>query len=669
MSFPFGIDYYPEHWSEKRWPKDAAMMNEAGLNIVRLAEFTWSKMELRKGEYNFEWLDKAIKTLSEKGIKAVLGTPTAAPPPWILKAHPDILRVDGYGRRAPEGTRKNYCPNNPVYNQLSRRIAETMVLHYKDNPNVVGWQVDNEFMGDPCYCKNCVDAFRDWLKAKYGSLEKLNEECGLTFWGQQYGEWDEIYPPRPPTTMQSPSLNLEWRRFTSDSWVKYQKMQVDIIRKHTSSQFVTHNFMGMYKSLDYFRLAEPLDFVCFDYYPKWGGQLDLAPLAMCHDIMRSLKKKPYWIMELQSGAVVSNQAPIPLPGQIRLWSHQSVARGADGIVYFRWRTCRFGAEEYWHGILDHDGVPRRRYAEVKKVSKELKMIKPYIERSSVKPEFAITLVYDNIWAWDLEVPLGDRNYYGETSWEPTLDYFSALYTRNILVDFVEPTFEDMRQYKVVFVPSLMLLSKRVEEKLRAYVKDGGTLIATPRTGVKNWNNNIVEETLPGCLSDIFGITIEEYTGLPGGEKVKLETVETELGKQNVHECGNWAEILSPQEARAVAYYMTGNYKGKPAISSNSFGKGTAIYVGTFVERGFLLDLVDWLIIQGKAEPVLPSVTGFEATERVSPEHRVIFALNHNNNDVSVPCNGTEFKDLLSSDNVKGRIDLSPFDVKILLKQV
>jgi beta-galactosidase len=237
-----------------------------------------------------------------------------------------------------------------------------------------------------------------------------------------------------------------------------------------------------------------------------------------------------------------------------------------------------------------------------------------------------------------------------------------------MVDFVEPTFEDVGQYKVLFVPSLMLLSKRVEEKLRAYVKDGGILIATPRTGAKNWNNNITEETLPGGLSDVFGTTIEEYTGLPGGEKVKLETVEAELGKKTVRECGNWAEVLAPEDARVVAYYQTGNYKGKPAVTSNSFGKGTAIYVGTFAERGFHLDLVDWLIMKGKVEPVLPSVAGFEATERVSSEHRVVFALNHTQNAVSVPCNGTEYRDLLSGDKVKGHIDLGAFDVKVLLKQ-
>ncbi len=667
MSFPFGVDYYPEHWPEKRWPKDVAMMKEAGVNVVRLAEFAWSKMEPTKGEYHFEWLDKAIKTLSAKGIKAVLGTPTAAPPPWIVKAHPDVLRVDGYGRMAPEGTRKNYCPNNPAYNVLSVRIAEAMAQHYKDNPNVVGWQVDNEFMGDPCYCANCTEAFRGWLKAKYGSLERLNEECGLIFWGQQYGGWDEIFPPRPPLNMQSPSLNLEWRRFTSDSWVKYQQLQVDAIRRLAPKQFVTHNFMGMYRSLDYFKLAEPLDLVCFDYYPKWRDQLDLVPLAMCHDIMRSLKKKPYWIMELQSGAVATNQAPIPSPGQIRLWTHQSIARGADGVVYFRWRTCRFGAEEYWHGILDHDGVLRRRYEEVKRVSEEIQKIAPYVERSTVQSEVAVTLVYDNIWALDLELPSGDRSYYGKTSWEPTLDCFGALYARNVMVDFVEPTFEELGRYKVLFVPSLMLMNEDVEKKLRAYVKGGGTLIVAPRTGAKNWNNIIVEETLPGRLSDVFGATIEEYTGLPDGMKAELETVEAELGKKAIHGSGSWAEVLAPQEARVAAHYRTGDCKGKPAVTVNIFGKGTAVYVGTFADKGFYIDLVDWLINNRKVSSVLPSVEGFEATERVSPKNRVVFALNHNKNAISVPCSGAEFRDVVSGDKVKGRIDLGAFGVRVLLR--
>ena len=667
-SLRFGADYYPEHWPRERWMKDADLMRELGFNTVRLAEFAWSKIEPREGEYDFGWLDEAIEMLSRKGIEVIIGTPTAAPPPWIVKAHPDILEVDGYGRRRAEATRKNYCANNPNYTEHTKRIVEKMVLHYKDNPNVIGWQIDNEFgchESESCYCQNCVKAFRDWLKSKYRSIEELNNACGLIFWGQEYGSWDEIYAPRPPFGMQNPSLCLEWRRFSSDSWVKYQQIQVDIIRKYAPHQLITHNFMGLYKELDYYKLAEPLDLVSFDYYPKWSAKVDYAASAMAHDVMRSLKKKPYWIMELQSGAVRAPMAPTPRPGEIRLWTIQSVARGADGALYFRWRTCRFGAEEYWHGILDHDGIPRRRYFEVKKVSEELGKVAPYIEGTFVKPEVAFTLVYDNLWALDLEVGYGDKNYYGVRSWDPALDCYRALYARNILVDFVNPVTEEMSSYRAVFVPSLMLVNKKIEENLRSYVKGGGIVIATPRTGAKDWNNNIVNEALPGGLSDLFGITIEEYTGLPDGEIVDLKTVETEISRQNEYKGRNWAEMLSAKEAEVVAHYQTGIYKKKPAVTISNFGDGNAIYIGTFADKEFYLSLADWLMKKKKIESVLPPKDGLEATKRSSSNHEIVFALNYNDRALQIPCNGREYQDLVSSERIKDLLKIEGRDMRIL----
>jgi len=662
--FRFGADYYPEHWPKERWTKYAGLMEELGFNTVRLAEFAWSKIEPKEGEYNFGWLDEALKILSKKGIKAIIGTPTAAPPPWIIKADPEILQVDGYGKRKAEGTRKNYCANNPNYIEYSKRIVEKMVLHYKDNPNVIGWQIDNEFGCELCYCVNCVKAFRDWLRRKYRSLDELNKACGLIFWGQEYESWDEIYPPRPPFDMQNPSLCLEWRRFSSDSWVNYQQVQVDIIRKYAPHQLITHNFMGLYKELDYFKLAETLDLVSFDYYPRWSAKVDYAASAMAHDVMRSLKKKPYWIMELQSGAVKAPMAPIPRPGEIKLWTVQSVARGADGILYFRWRTCRFGSEEYWHGILDHDGVPRRRYLEVKNVSEDLHKVAPHIEGTFVKPEVAITLVYDNLWALDLEVAYGGENYYGIHSWKPTQDCYRALYARNVPADFINPVSEEMDNYGVVFIPSLMLLNQKIEEKLRSYVKKGGVLIATPRTGAKDWNNNIVDEPLPGSLSDVFGITIEEYTGLPD-EEIKIKTVETELGGQNVYTGRNWAEMLSLKGAKVAAHYHTGIYKGKPVVTINDFGDGVAIYIGTFADKEFYLALVDWLIKKKRIEPVLPPAEGLEATKRSSSNYEIVFALNHNDNAILIPCNGKEFQDLISDEKIKGSFNIEGRNARIL----
>jgi len=664
-SLRFGVDYYPEHWPKERWTEDAHLMAEAGFNTVRLAEFAWSKIEPREGKYNFQWLDEVLDILSEKGIKAIIGTPTAAPPPWIVQAHPDVLIVDGNGRRKSEGTRKNYCANNPHYIEYSRRIVENMVLHYRDNPNVLGWQIDNEFGVDLCYCENCVKAFRDWLRRKHESLEELNRVCGLIFWGQEYRSWDEIYPPRPPLGTQNPSLSLEWGRFSSDSWIEYQQVQLNIIRKDAPHQIVTHNFMGLYKELDYFKLAEPLDLVSFDYYPKWSANVDYAASAMAHDVMRSLKKKPYWIMELQSGAVKTHMAPIPKPGEIRLWTIQSVARGADGTLYFRWRSCRFGAEEYWHGILDHDGIPRRRYFEVKKVSEELRKAAPFTEGTLVKPEIAITLVYDNLWALDLEVGHSDKNYYGVSSWEPTLDCYRALYARNVLVDFVNPASEKMDSYKAVFVPSLMLMSRKIEENLRSYVKRGGILIAGPRTGAKDWANVIVNEPLPGSLTDVFGITIEEYTGLPGNGTVDMKGVKAEIGTQDIHRGRNWAEMLQPKEAKVAAYYQSGIYKQKPAATLNHYGDGTAIYLGTFADKGFYLTLVDWSIEKKKIESVLPSADGFEATERSSSNQKIVFALNYNDDAIRIPCDGKEFEDVISGEKVKGLLKIQGLDAKIL----
>ncbi|MEM1582010.1 MAG: beta-galactosidase [Candidatus Bathyarchaeia archaeon] len=660
----FGVDYYPEHWPKERWPKDAELMAELDFNVVRLAEFSWSKIEPREGEYHYEWLNEAIEILSRRGIKAIIGTPTAAPPPWLIRKHPNVLRIDHNGVRSPAGTRRNYCPNNPNYIMHTKRIVEKMALHFKDNPNVIGWQIDNEFGIDPCYCDNCIEAFRDWLKEKYKSLENLNKSCGFIFWSQEYGDWDEIYPPRPPLDMQNPSLCLNWHRFMNDSWVKYQQIQVDVIRRIAPHHIITHNFMGLYKELDYFKLAKPLDIVSFDYYPRWGSSVDYARSAMAHDVMRSMKKKPYWIMELQSGAVKVHTAPIPLPGEIRLWTLQSIARGADGILYFRWRSCRFGAEEYWHGILDHDGIPRRRFSEVKRVSEDLRKIAPYIEGTNVKPEVAFALAYDNIWAWDLEVGYGGKNYYGLSSWDPVLDFYRILYSRNLPADFADPSEEDLFRYKVVFVPSLMLVTKLIEDRLRSYVKNGGVLIATPRTGAKDWNNVITELTLPGSLSDVFGMTIEEYTGLPDNGEISVETVEQIFGDKFSGKGRCWAEALLPKEAEVLAYYNTGIYDRKPAVTINKYGKGMAIYVGTFPDEKFYSALVDWLIKKAEIKPILSPVEGLEAVERVGSESKVTFALNHRESAIQIFLE-EEYQEILSGENLKGQVKINGLDVKIL----
>ena len=360
----FGVDYYPEHWPEERWEKDAGMMKEANINVVRLAEFAWAKIEPDEGVYDFSWLDRAIAVLALAGIKTVLGIPTAAAPKWLMDKHPDMYPVDMHGLVKGFGTRRHYCANHSMYREYTRKITAKMVEHYKDNPNIVAWQTDNEF-GDNCYCDNCRDTFRTWLKKKHGTVEILNNEWGTVFWSQTYRSFDEVPVPGYSSSdgfsqtasgsalstpyNHNPGLLLDYRRFCSDSYVAYQDIQIGEIRKRSRLP-ITHNYMGHYNELDYFKLGENLDFISWDNYPNnmWGRS-DYKTTAMAHDLMRGIKNSNFWVMEQQSGPCGwHSMGDTPEPGQIRLWTYQAIAHGADAIVYFRWRACTFGIEQYWY---------------------------------------------------------------------------------------------------------------------------------------------------------------------------------------------------------------------------------------------------------------------------------------------------------------------------------
>ncbi|MCJ7625606.1 MAG: beta-galactosidase, partial [Anaerolineaceae bacterium] len=350
--FFFGADYYPEHWPEERWPVDAKLMVETGFNVVRLAEFAWSRMEPEDGCFDLSWLDRAIKILSEHDICVVLGTPTASPPPWLMSKQDDLFLVRKDGVRLTYGLRREYCINNPVYHLYTERIVSKMADHYTGNLHVIGWQIDNEF-GNHCYCNICRGQFHQWLQNKYSNLEDLNSKWGTEFWSHIYTDWSQIPVPLAPVVAHNPGLHLDYKRFMSDSFRAYQKLQIDFIRKHTSAQFITHNLMGFkFDDLNYYDNSVDLDFVSWDNYVRmqWDmrSAIDPSNSALNADTMRGLKKKNIWVMEQQSGSGGWDIAGVPpKPGEMRLWTYQSIAHGADAILYFRWRTCRTGTEQYW----------------------------------------------------------------------------------------------------------------------------------------------------------------------------------------------------------------------------------------------------------------------------------------------------------------------------------
>jgi beta-galactosidase len=354
-----GVDYYPEHWERKRWETDARLMEKAGFNVVRLAEFAWGFMEPEEGRYEFEWLDDALATLGKHGISAILGTPTGVMPAWCARKYPETLAMQENGQRYIWGVRKNNCFTSGTYRLLSERITRAMAEHFANNPNVIGWQTDNEFGHPVYYYETCRKTFHEWLRRKYGSLDDLNRAWGSHFWGHIYRDWDEITIPAN-FAQYNPSACLDWQRHFSWLNVRFQRDQVGILRKLCPAHFITHNFMGLFSDLNYYDLAEDLDHVSWDNYPIWGAPGIRYNSSAAADLMRGLKRKNFWIMEQTAGpGGWGSFGRNPRPGEIRNVTYQQLARGADGMIWFRWRTCTAGREQYWHGLLGHDGRPLR----------------------------------------------------------------------------------------------------------------------------------------------------------------------------------------------------------------------------------------------------------------------------------------------------------------------
>src|SRR5215216_1314195 len=591
--FYFGVDYYPEHWPEERWPIDARLMAEAGFNVVRLAEFAWSKMEPSEGEFNFDWLDRAIAILDSHGIKVVLGTPTASAPPWLMSKSPELFRVREDGLRVTFGNRREYCPNNSLYHDYTRRIVTKMAEHYTDHAAVIGWQIDNEF-GDRCYCSSCTQTFQTWLRSRYEALDELNQKWGTVFWSHIYNDWSEVPVPLTTGGSPNPGLALDFYRFCSDSYVAYQQIQIDILRAKCPNHFITHNLMGFgYDRLNYFDLARNLDFVAWDNYPRmqWTMEKGVEPssYALSLDTMRGLKSKNIWVMEQQAGPGGWEMLSVtPRPGELRLWAYQSIAHGADAIIFFRWRTARFGTEQYWHGLLDHDARPSRRYEEIKRMGGEIKEIGDQVLGTQIKSHIAMLLSYDSRFAFQIQSN-NPRFKYPEHFHQ----IYRAFYQQHASIDIADPQ-ADLSSYKLVIAPALHLVTDAIANNLKRYVQAGGTLMVTQRTGVKDEFNAVVNQRLPGLLAEVCGVEVEEYDSLSSQMQNDIEFTIPDLADTSCATVGVLCDILKPITAIVVARYRQDYYAGKPAITLNQFGAGRVLYIGAVGDRQLYEVLAKWL---------------------------------------------------------------------------
>lgn len=626
----FGVDYYPEHWERERWDKDASLMQEMGIQMVRMAEFSWHKLQPKEDVFDFAWLDEAIELLGKHGIYTIVGTPSAAPPAWMIHKHPEILPVDREGRIRGFGGRHHDCQSNSTYREYIRKLVTKMAQYFGENPYVIGWQPDNELGNshqELCTCESCRQHFQDWLHKKYRTVGELNRAWGTAFWSQEYNDFAEVPAPRITVTGENPSAMLDWKRFCSDLIVDFTREQTEIIRKYAKNQFITHNYMGFADKVDYYKLGELLDFVSHDQYPG-GFYLPETPheknhiLAATLDVVRSYKNQPFWIMEQQSGITgweIMGRAPAP--GQLSAWAMQSIAHGADAIVFFRWRTCAMGTEQYWHGILPHSGNPGRRYKELQDFICEVNPLMDCLEGSMPNAEVGIVFSFEQEYAFQIQPHHKDLSYTGQVQ-----KYYRALYEKNIPVDFV-PEGGDFRKYKILLAPLQYLMSPELEDKYMDYVRHGGHLLLTMRTGVKDRNNLcMTERELPGRLSEAAGVEVLDYDCLRNAE-VQVQFNEKKFPAKI------WSDLMRLLPGtKPLAVYDSEFYIGEPCITEHPYGDGICYYVGT--EPGDLLmdELIAEICGRAEIESIFPPVEEVECMIRENDSERFLFIINHSGED-------------------------------------
>jgi beta-galactosidase len=677
-----GVDYYPEHWPEERWAVDARLMREAGLSVVRLAEFSWAKMEPSKGQYNWLWLDKAIETLVNEGLQIVLGTPTPAPPAWLIQSNPDILPVDAQGYTRNFGSRRHYCFNNPAYHDATRSIVTAMGERFGNNPAVIGWQLDNEFGCHDtvrCYCKNCIMAFRVWLRNKYGSLEMLNTAWGNIFWSQSYNDWAQIMPPNLTVTEANPSHVLDWYRFSSDSVAVYQQIQIDILRRICPDKFITTNFMGPFPDLNHYMMAAPLDFITWDNYPT-GYAEHIGPTAympnqsqpdvaydvgdpyltgFCHDLMRGLKDgASFWVMEQQAGHINWGKFnPAVRPGTIRLWTWHNMAAGADVVVYFRWRACRFAQEQYHSGLLHHDGTPDMGYREMLGLKNEQTLMRS-IQGTRVVAEAAILADYEDLWALDFQ----PHNHL-ITFWRHLFAYHCALIRAGVPTDIIS-TDADLSQYKLVIAPTLLLADDALATRLASYVQSGGMLLLGIRSGFKTLTNIVTDKPLPGPFRNLVGTTVEAWHSLPPGVTYTLMDY-----KSRTLEATIWAEGLVADSANPLISYNGGPLEGHAAVTVNSVGQGRAVYAGLWPNEAVLNSLISWLLPQAGIKPLAQVPEGVLVYRRKDSGCDYLFLLNFKDVPAIILLNIAGATDAITGQPVEPQVTIAARDLRLLKLEV
>ncbi len=648
-----GAAWYPEQWPESQWDKDLSLMEAAHIDVVRVGEFAWSSMEPSEGHYDFGWLDRAIALAAKHHICVVLGTPTAAPPAWLTTKYPETLRVDENGHRAEHGNRQQFSFTDPKYRQFAHDIAEQMAIRFGHNPNVVGWQLDNEY-AEPDFGPSAGQQFHEWLQKKYGTIANLNHHWATAYWSQTYDDFDEI-PVREDN--ENPALLLEWKRFVSDTWKGYSQNQISAIRSHADPrQFITTNTMGWFDGFNEYTVHSVLDIAAWDDYID-SDHYDYVSNGATHDLTRGYKNKNYWVMETEPAFVNWRRTNTPLQkGQIRDMAWQAIGHGAETVEYWQWRSAPNGQEEY-HGVLvGADGTPVPVYDEIRLTGEEFAKAGPEIAGTLPHSEVALVNDYDSRWAITFQRHSANFDPVGEM-----IAFYRPLREQSQAVDMISIN-APLDSYKVVELPGLNVISQATADRLMAYVRNGGRLLLGPRSAMKDEYNALQPERQPGPLASFLGGRVDQFYALDYNVPV---TGDLGSGTANI-----WAEQLSVQspETKVVMRYGKSNgwLDDQPAIITRNVGKGSITYVGAWLDADTLNKLTARLLDEAGVKPILPDVpAGVEVCRRSGAGKSVLILINHNTTDehVSLP---TSMRDLIGAQGAAvSAVDLPGYGVAVL----
>ncbi|PKP93387.1 MAG: beta-galactosidase, partial [Alphaproteobacteria bacterium HGW-Alphaproteobacteria-16] len=644
-----GSAWYPEQWPEARWEEDLRLMKAHGANVVRIGEYAWSRMEPREGEYDLDWLVRAVRLAAKYDIKVVIGTPSDTPPAWMTQKYPDVSQVDGSGRVVPHGMRRHFSITSARYRQFCREIVSRMAQALGREPNVIGWQIGNE-PTDESYDAEAKAAWVAWLKQRYGTLDALNEAWTTSYWSQSYTDWEQV----PFSNARAnPGWMLELKRFITSQWVAFHRNQLDAIRAHASpAQFITVNFggLGWANRFDRYAANRDLDFTSWDNYVG-SGHLKPFRNGASHDLVRGWKRKNFWVMEIQPGYVnwagVSNMLR---PGETRRMAWQAIGHGSDGLLYWQWRNARNGQETMHGALIGQDGTPLPIYAEVQRIGREMAKASPVL--AGTHPVSQVAILHDYASRWAIDFQPHHRDY---DQIEVLLDYYEPLKRAVGAVDIVEAETAPLSGYKLVVAPSLNVLTEATAKRLADYVRGGGHLILGPRSAMKDGFNRLHEQRQPGPLAELLGARVEQYYAL-------LDPVEVGMGKAEI-----WAEQLqvqAPDVATLLRYGKANGWlDGKPAAATRKVGKGRITYVGALIDDAVMRRLIGDALAGAQVATDFAVPEDVELMTRQGQGRRVVILINHGREarTVNLP---PAMTDVLAGGSVRS-VEVAPEGVAVL----